>query len=322
MPLTEFSLIKKYFSDIHYSDKIVALGVGDDCAAFDIPSNQQLLVSVDTLVEGVHFPVGADAENLALRALLVNLSDIAAMGAKPCAFTLSLSLPKIEEQWLGAFAQGLKKLAKEYGLSLVGGDTTRGPLSISIQIFGVARREQLLKRSNAQCGDNIVVTGYLGDAAAAIPFLNSDSNTLTTQQQHFLQRYYQPDVRVEFAQAIAPIANSAIDISDGFAADLGHILQASNCGAVVYCQQLPASAPLGESLSATERLAHMLSGGDDYELCFTVAEARWQEIVNIAEGHQVPIACVGVVNATSDCVFLDQAGVKLNPEILGFQHFS
>ncbi len=296
MPLGEFQLIEKYFSHIGRSVKhpnAIALGIGDDAALLNPPAGQQLAISVDTLVAGVHFPAAGDARLIAHKALRVNLSDLAAMGAQPLAFTLALTLSEIDQHWLAEFSRGLAEVADEFDLALIGGDTTRGAqLVITLQIIGTLPHGQALLRSGARAGDNIFVTGTLGDARAALDILDMPHERLTAPQRYLLERYHQPTPRLAFAQALRGIASSAIDISDGLAADLGHILERSGVDAELRLTALPLSAAL---INLPHAQQYALCGGDDYELCFTAAPAQAEKIRALAAQYAITVTQVGQI---------------------------
>lgn len=294
MALGEFALIEKYFTGIGQSS-YVNLSVGDDCALLTSPPGQQLAVSVDTLVADIHFPAQADPSLIAQKALRSNLSDLAAMGAEPLAFTLALTLPNSDETWLAAFSCGLRACADEFGIALIGGDTTRGPQPvITIQVMGLIPHGLALLRSGAKAGDAIYVTGTLGDARAALECLSLPENALSDDQRYFLQRYYTPAPRVKLAQALRGIATAAIDISDGLSADLGHILERSNIGAHIKIEKLPQSPALKKLPDA---LQYALHGGDDYELCFTTDKNHAVEIALLAQQYATPITQIGEISA-------------------------
>ncbi|WP_303291758.1 thiamine-phosphate kinase [Marinobacter sp. SS5-14b] len=266
----EFELIRQYFqplADNARQDQLV-LGPGDDCAIQRVPSGRDLVFSVDTLVEGVHFPLDYPPEYLGWRALAVATSDLAAMGAEPVCFTLALTLPAADPEWLAGLAAGLAKASAEFGIALAGGDTTRGPLTITLQVHGTVVEGQALRRSGAQPGDMVCVTGPLGDAGAALDFLGAPKPTAA--QQAVLLRYHYPQPRLLIGQKLAGKASAAIDISDGLLADLQHILDASGVGAELDAATVPLSPALSQ-LKADHALAFALSAGDDYELCVTIA---------------------------------------------------
>lgn len=319
MALSEFSLIKHYFTDIGRAHGAVALGIGDDCALLDATPGRQLAVSVDTLVADVHFPDAGDPYLIGQRALRVNLSDLAAMGATPLAFTLALTLPRADHDWLAQFSRGLGDCAAEFEVGLIGGNTTRGPQTvINIQILGLLPQGQALLRSGALPGDAIFVSGTLGDARAALDCLTLPSAQRRPEQEFFLQRYYQPTPRLSLGAALRGVARAAIDISDGFSADLGHILERSRVGAIIDTARLPLSPAL-RALPDAQQFA--LCGGDDYELCFTAPPERIADVEQIARQLSVPVTEVGVITADQNLLARDASGALTPLAPGGFQHF-
>jgi len=320
----EFELIAKYFAPLGNTanpevQSRINLGIGDDAALLNPRADHQLAISVDTLVAGVHFPVDGDARLIAHKALRSNLSDLAAMAATPLAYTLALTLPALDEAWLANFAQGLREIAEEFQIALIGGDTTRGAqLVITIQIIGEVPTGKALTRSGAQPDDIIFATGTLGDARAALDILAVPQDRATTEQKFLLDRYYRPTPRLSFAQALRGIASAAIDISDGLAADLGHILQASGVGAEVRLMQLPLSDAINNLTSAHQ---YALSGGDDYELCFTVAAEHEEKIRSLAAQFSTPVTSVGRITESGKLVVRDINGAVMPVSHTGYTHF-
>ncbi|RRJ83602.1 thiamine-phosphate kinase [Aestuariirhabdus litorea] len=314
----EFELIRRYFdcAGLNQHSPSVVLGIGDDCAILDLPAEQRLCFSMDSLVAGVHFPAAADPALIARRALAVNLSDLAAMGASPLCFTLGLTLPEASDEWLQAFSAGLAAEAAAHGVSLVGGDTTLGPLSITLQVQGLLPRGGALRRDGAREGELVIVSGTLGDAAAALDLLEQPAAALTPNRQQLLERYYRPQPRLELGQALLKIgAGCAIDISDGLLADLGHILERSCVGARIDLGALPLSAAL--RAECPERaLERALNGGDDYELCFTLAEPLWQQH---RESLCAWVACTPIGRIGRAPGLTDAQGAPLVAS--GYQHF-
>lgn len=334
--LGEFELIARFFSDIKGTDingcldggnsKIVDLSVGDDCALITPPQNQQLAISVDTLVADVHFPGHGDAYFIAQKALRCNLSDLAAMGAEPLAFTLALSLPNSDENWLAEFSRGLRDCANEFNIALIGGDTTRNPIpTITIQVMGTLPIGSGLLRSGAKVGDTIYVSGTLGDARAALDYLSTPPAQITTDQQFYLERYYKASPRIALGIALRRIATAAIDISDGLAADLGHILERSSTankspiGAEIDLEKLPLSAALKAHPQARE---FALSGGDDYELCFTVPAQFKSQVEKIAKSLSLPLTEIGCIVAGNGLMARDVDGILQPLAQRGYTHFS
>lgn len=285
---SEFQLIQSFFSQpqvetpsCEIQDDLV-LGIGDDCAIVAPQTNKHMAFSIDTLIAGVHFPVNTSADAIAHKALAVNLSDLAAMGAEPSWFTLSLCLPDFDEKWLKCFSQSLFSLASEHNVQLIGGDTTRGSLSITIQVCGYLEPGQALKRSGAQVGDMIAVTGALGAAAIGLDIALEKNNHLYSclsekEKQQALQALNYPTARIKEGLSLLGLAHSALDLSDGLLSDLGHILKASHVGAELELEKLPLARSLAclEKNSAWEKA---LTGGDDYELCFTLPQKHWSQV--------------------------------------------
>ncbi|MCL6415059.1 thiamine-phosphate kinase [Aestuariirhabdus sp. Z084] len=314
----EFELIRRYFDRAGLADPHpdVVLGIGDDCAIIEPPSQHQLCFSVDTLVADVHFPASADPTLIARRALAINLSDLAAMGATPLCFTLAISLPEADTSWLQAFSEGLASEATQHGICLVGGDTTRGPLSLTLQVQGALPRGQSLRRDGARIGDLILVSGTLGDGAGALDYLDAPANELDCHQRFLLQRYYQPQPRLQLGQQLLAMGGrSGIDISDGLLADLGHLLERSGLGAEVNVDALPLSSAL-QALRPDQAQSLALSGGDDYELCFTLPETLWNQ-------HKASlcalVSCTPIGHIRTDTGLRDANGKPLVSN--GYQHF-
>jgi thiamine-monophosphate kinase len=292
---SEFDLIARYFTPARQRSD-VALGVGDDAALLNPPAGQQLVMAVDTLVAGVHYPLDTDPHAIGHKALAVNLSDMAAMGAEPAWATLALTLPEADEAWIGSFAEGFFALAQEHGVQLVGGDTTRGPLSVTVQVTGLVPEGQALTRDGANPGDGIFVTGTLGDAGAGLRIRQHALETGEEQAQWLLDRLDYPAPRIGAGKLLRNLASAAIDISDGLTADLGHILAASRVGASLDMDHLPLSRALqGSGLAQEEQRRLALSAGDDYELCFTVSPACEEEMMVHMASISCPCTCIGEV---------------------------
>lgn len=313
MPLSEFQLIARYFSGLTAAGQTegVVLGIGDDAAILRLPPGEDLVVSIDTLVSGVHFPASLSPRAIGHRALAVNLSDLAAMGARPLWFTLALTLPDANEPWLAGFAEGLGQLAHRAGIALVGGDTTRGPLSITIQVHGAATPGAALRRDGAKPGDELWVTGRPGLAALGLRLLQSGARENDPACAAFLW----PEPRVAMGRALLGLATAAIDVSDGLLADAGHIAERSGCGVEIDAACLPLEAELAV-LSREDALALCLTGGDDYELCFTAPATATALIESAAENLGLPCRRIGrvVEGSGARC-----AGFR--PARTGFQHF-
>lgn len=320
MALSEFGLIQHCFAAQAAANlrSDVRLGIGDDCAILMPRSDHDLLVSVDTLVAGVHFPETTSPYQIASRSLTVNLSDLAAMGAEPAWFTLALTLPAVNENWLTDFSQGLFDTANPHGISLVGGDTTRGPLSITIQVQGFVPADQALRRDGAKVGDLVYVTGSLGDAGAGLALAlqgNADPN------DYLLRRFLSPSARIASGLALRNVASAAIDISDGLVADLEHILQRSEVGAILQADAIPLSSQLRQAVGGEQALQLALTAGDDYELCFCVSPEKAGILAAIAEKTGVPISPIGVIAAETGIRVLDNKGQALSLIKTGYQHF-
>jgi thiamine-monophosphate kinase len=319
---SEFQLIQQFFQreQAEQPAEGVLLGIGDDCALLQIPAGKQLAVSVDTLVADVHFPADADPELIAERALRTNLSDLAAMGADPLWFTLALTLPEANEAWLRSFSRGLFKCAREYGIALVGGDTTSGPLAITIQVMGATQPQQTMRRDGANIGDFVLVTNVVGDGAAALAAIQHRQVFADEHSDYFQQRFYRPTPRLHESGLIREIASSALDISDGLVADLQHICDASDLGAVIDVENVPLSAAV-KSLN-NEALAYewALSGGDDYELCFTVPSEKMADIAMLIAQGKLQATVIGEMIA-GDRVICEYEGEPFVLPKTGYQHF-
>ncbi|WP_027070673.1 thiamine-phosphate kinase [Novilysobacter defluvii] len=293
----------------------VALGIGDDAALLQVPAGRQLVVCADTLNEGIHFPAGTAAADIGWKALAVNLSDLAAMGAEPAWCTLSLSLPAPDVAWLDAFLDGFLELAALHRVALVGGDTTRGPLSVSVTAHGFVEPGRALLRGGAGVGEDIWVSGTLGDAAAALALLEQGA------PDALRQRLDRPTPRVELGRALAGIATAAVDVSDGLLADLAHVCRASGVGAEVELDRLPASAALRDAVGPEQRRAFQAAGGDDYELCFTAPVERARRIEGAAAVSGVAVARIGRTVGGSHVVMRDGGGRPWAPDKTGYEHF-
>ena len=322
MALSEFDIIKEFFARQQINTDLVPVGIGDDAAVINTSGNEQLLISVDTLNIGVHFPQQTSAFDIGYKALAVNLSDIAAMGGQPKWFTLAMSLPEANRHWLEAFTEGLSSLAQQHQLSLVGGDTTRGPLSVTIQIAGTVPTGQSLQRRGARVEDNIYVTGTLGDAAAALAICQSALSADVKTSERLLQRLNQPVPRVNIGVALRGIATACIDISDGLAADLGHILEASGVGAEIKLTSLPRSKAIDALLSDEAQIQDwQLYGGDDYELCFTAPSSQHDRILALGQQENCPITHIGKIIREAGLFCLDDS--QHTPVVIrGYDHFT
>jgi thiamine-monophosphate kinase len=318
--LSEFDLIKQYFTRARPSR--ATLGIGDDCALLTPAPGKQLAISSDMLVEGRHFFAGADARMLGHKSLAVNLSDLAAMGARPQAFTLALALPGADRDWLAGFSAGLFALADEHDCELIGGDTTKGPLTICITIFGELAPGQALRRAGARVGDDIWISGTLGDARLALAVYWQEHTLDPAAMALAAPRMHLPTPRVALGRALAErgIGHAALDISDGLVGDLKHILAASNVGATLDVDALPAGVVLATQPRELRR-RFCLAGGDDYELCFTAAVGQRDAVLKAAADTGTPVTRVGTIDAAAGLRLVDAAGATLALEVTGFDHF-
>ena len=308
--LSEFALIDKFFKKSMPQNAETCLGIGDDCALLSIPSGYELAITIDTMVEGVHFFADANPAQLGHKLLAVNLSDLAAMGAKPLAVTLALTLPSIDENWLNKFSEGFLTLAKFYNVDLIGGDTTKGALTLTVQAMGLVPNEQALKRYTAQVGDIIYMTGLLGEAGLGLKIKQG----YDCQSENALIRFHEPMPRIETGFLLRGCASACIDISDGLVGDLGHILNQSGVGACVDFDKLPLSGDVKKYIENTGDEFMPLIAGDDYELCFTVPPNK----VNL-----VPENCtaIGIIEKESG-LRLKKSGHIETFTAKGYEHFS
>lgn len=323
MACGEFSLIARYFDRVRSSRLDVETGIGDDCALLNIPEKQTLAISTDTLVCGIHFLPDIDPADLACKALAVNVSDLAAMGADPAWLTLALTLPEVNEPWLAAFSDSLFEQLNYYDMQLIGGDTTRGPLSMTLGIHGFVPLGRALKRSGARPGDWIYVTGTPGDSAAGLAILQDRLQVNDeADAAYLLKRHLRPTPRVLHGQALRDRASAAIDLSDGLISDLGHILRASGCGARLDLNALPFSAPMLRHVDPEQALRWALAGGEDYELCFTVPELN-RGALDVALKHLgAAFTCIGQVVPESEGVQFLHNGQPVTFDWKGYDHFA
>ena len=320
--MNEFDLIRRYFSDMTAPRKDVVLGVGDDCALLQVPPGSTLAVTTDTLVAGVHFFQEVAPQDLGHKVLAVNLSDLAAMGAEPAWATLALTLPHPDAQWLSDFSHGFGELARAHAVQLVGGDTTQGPLVITLQVLGCVPDGQAMTRSGACVGDLVCVTGSLGDAGLALRYYHQGLPGATALPPDIRRRLERPQPRVEAGLALRGLASAAIDISDGLLADLGHILEASSLGAEIQLDQVPLSETLSRWMLAEADWSLPLASGDDYELCFTLPPSRWGEVENLSRRLQLPIKRIGRIEATPGLRCWRKDGTLWKPQQPGYAHFA
>jgi thiamine-monophosphate kinase len=318
----EFNLIQQYFTrPAHHTN----LGVGDDAALISLSMGMELAISADMLVAGTHFFHGADAYSIGWKSLAVNVSDMAAMGANPKWATLAIALPEIKHAWLAEFSRGLFACAKEFHVDLIGGDTTRGPLTISVQIMGEVPVGSALKRSGAKLADDIWVSGSLGCAAASLAHLQNELVIPADELQIGLAALHTPQPRVVLGLALRSIANSCIDISDGLLADLGHILEASHLSARLDLALIPSLDFIHHNFQQPAFQQYLLAGGDDYELCFTAAKSMREKIVQLSQTLGLPLSRIGETsqNATEKQadIIVQYQHRTINIAKKGFDHF-
>jgi thiamine-monophosphate kinase len=319
----EFSLIQQYFHALTANRDDVIVGIGDDCAVLNTPPDTFTAISIDTLVQGIHFFADVDPYRLGIKSLAVNLSDLAAMGAEPAWFTLALTLPEINDEWLKQFSAGLAEIAQQHRIQLVGGDTTRGPLTITIQVHGHLAKDNILQRNAAQTADLICVTGYLGDAAAGLKYRLGQLDTALLNDEdieYLLQRLEMPTPRNQIGQQLVGQAHAVIDVSDGLLADLNHIVTASNKGAKLNLSNLPFSSVL-QKLPLEQATQLALTGGDDYELCFT---APSENVARLKQQFPEMIHVIGEITENKDMKYQNAQGEwKAFSEIkAGYDHFA
>jgi thiamine-monophosphate kinase len=319
---SEFELIRRFFT---YPAPGARLGVGDDAAIVRARRGAELAISTDMLVSGRHFFADANPGLLGHKSLAVNLSDMAAMGAVPRWATLSIALPRVDTRWLRAFMRGFMRLARRHGVDLVGGDTTRGPLTICVQIIGEVPAGKALRRDGARSGDDIWVSGTLGAAALALAAARGRVRLASSERRQVEGRLHEPTPRVALGAALRGLARSTIDVSDGLVADLGHICERSRVAAAVEFARLPAAPALQRRLDRSAARAALLAGGDDYELCFTAARSRRDAIARVARRLRIRLTRIGTIvprRGRSPVVSVtDAAGRPVRAERGGFDHF-
>jgi thiamine-monophosphate kinase len=316
---SEFDLIARHFTRPAAN---AVLGVGDDCALVDVSNGMDLAVSTDTMVCGTHFFADVDPEMLGHKALAVNLSDMAAMGAMPYWAMLALTVPGVDHKWLAAFAKGFFDLADEYEVSLIGGDTTRGPLALTVTIMGEVPAGAALRRSGAKAGNDIWVSGRIGDAALAVGHRNGLLMLSADDQREALMRLYEPTPRVRLGQALRGLATAAIDVSDGLLADLGHVCRLSKVGAKVDLSRLPLSPIAARHVGTREGLSAIVAGGDDYELCFTAHPNSRDSIADLTAVLGVPLTRIGQVYKGKGVSLVGADGKPVSIDGRGFDHFA
>lgn len=320
----EFDLIQRIRRRLEGAGAGIVLGIGDDAALLRVPAGSELVACVDTLVAGVHFPPGTPPAAIGWKALAVNLSDLAAMGATPRWFTLALTLPAVDPAWTRGFISGLRRLAVRQRIALVGGDTTRGPLSITIQALGLAPAGSALRREGARAGDAVFVSGALGDAAAGLAIVQQRAPPAGIGDARTLRRRLDlPTPRVELGLALRGVASACIDVSDGLAQDLGHLLRPATLGARIDVTCLPISPALRRAVpQAHARQQLALSGGDDYELCFTVPPRRLARVAPIARALRLRLTRVGTICVQPGLHLHDAGGAPVALSATGFDHFA
>jgi thiamine-monophosphate kinase len=329
MAMSEFEIIRRNFASRGIDRGDVVLGIGDDGAVVRMPSGCDLVTVVDTLVAGVHFPHETRPEDVGHKALAVNLSDVAAMGAVPAWATLALTLPHADEAWLSAFARGFFGLAQRYEVQLVGGDTTHGPLTVTVQIQGWVHSGRAVRRSGARPGDVIYLTGAVGDAGLALRAWQQQQALSATDGEYLFSRLHRPIPRCREGEALSGEVSAMVDVSDGLAADLGHILEASGVGATLNLHSIPLSpsfvAVTGSGkyyMNEAERLRLALSAGDDYELCFTAPEAQCRRVEDIFSNFSCGCHAIGIIETAPGLRLRQADGTLLSLERNGYEHFA
>lgn len=312
MAVSEFGLIDRYFKQQTIHNPSTRLGIGDDCALLSIPAGFELAITTDTMVENVHFLSHTNPEWLGHKLLAVNLSDLASMGAKPLSVLLALTLPKVDEAWLKCFARGFLNLAQRYSIDLIGGDTTAGALTLTVQALGLVPVQGAMKRSGAQVGDIICMTGLLGEAGLGLKI--AQGHYACAERAAALNRLHRPDPQIDAGLAIRELASACIDISDGLAADLGHIAKQSNVGACLDWDRLPLSPHIKQYIEATDDWLLPLCAGDDYELCFTIHPDR----LNLLS---IPYTPIGIIDQGEGVRIIKSGSTHLLKK-QGYEHFS
>ena len=320
--MKEFELINRYFKGRGITRRDVNLGIGDDCALVTVPQNCQLAITTDTLVAGVHFFDDIAPRALGHRVLAVNLSDLAAMGAEPTWVSVALTLPNIDVEWLEEFTEGMHEIAEYFNVQIIGGDTTQGPLSITICAKGIVPEGKALRRSGAKIGDWIYVTGPLGDAGLAIEARKQGLNIAPEHLRYVNQRFDYPTPRVAAGQVLRGYASSAIDISDGLLADLGHIVGMSQVNASINVNNIPTSDAMRATLERDQQLPFILNYGDDYELLFTVPDSNKSMLEMKLRQYGVDASCIGQIKSGEGQIELMLDGEKLKYDRTGFEHFT
>ena len=320
--MREFELINTYFSDRGPKRKDVVLGVGDDAALLRVPEDKLFVVATDTIVENVHFFPDTSARSVGHRCLAINLSDFAAMGAEPAWASVALTLPKVDEQWIKEFTQGLFDVADYFNVQIIGGDTTQGPLAVTVSLKGYVSEGKAMLRSGAKVGDWIYVTGELGASALAVKSKLDDLSLSEAATTQVFKKFDFPKARIAAGQVIHHVASSAIDISDGLIQDLQHILNSSQVGAEIHIDKLPIEMAVKESVSESEAIELALMGGEDYELIFTLSESEKRFLEQNAAAMGVKTTCIGQIKSGESIKLLKENEPYPMPDISGYQHFS
>lgn len=317
---SEFNLIERFFN---HPAPSALLGVGDDAALLAVAADQDLAISTDMLLAGTHFFPDTDPHKLGWKTLAVNLSDLAAMGARPRWATLALALPTADEAWLDAFSAGFFGCARRFGVDLVGGDTTRGPLALGVTVLGEVPPGKALRRDAAQAGDDIWISGTLGAAALGLTALQGQTSLPAKDLRNCLAALETPQPHVDLGLALRGVAHAAIDVSDGLLADLGHILRQSGTGAEIRFDALPAAEALLPKLEEPRGRVCLLAGGDDYVLCFTAAPRQRNTLAGIGKQLGIPLTRIGHITPDSGALhLLDSTGQAIVPEKIGYDHFA
>ena len=319
--MTEFEIIRTYFATQPVQRADVRVGIGDDAAVVQAPPSMETVITTDILVAGVHFSENVDPADLGHKALAVNLSDLAAMGAAPAWFLLDLTLPKADEAWLNGFAGGLHELAQVYQVQLIGGDTSVGPLNVAVTAVGLVPQGKCMRRDGARPGDLIYVTGTLGDATLVLAARRGEHGISVNDVAAVRQRLDRPDPRVAEGVGLRDLASSAIDISDGLVADLGHVLEASKVGARVNLGAIPVS-PTYRAHMRKIGLDYALAGGDDYELCVTVRSANAMRVEALALASGFSLTRIGEITTGDNLEILDSMGRAYQSRLKGYEHFT
>ena len=320
--MSEFSLIDRFFKSItaQYPQTRradVALGIGDDCALLNVPAGKQLAVSTDTLISGVHFPEQTAPQDIGYKSLAVNLSDLAAMGATPAWVSLAITLPEQNEKWLQGFVSGFAELCRQYQLQLIGGDTTHGTLSITVQVFGFVDNDLALRRDQACAGDDIYVSGSIGDGVLGLHQLLNHQQ----QPESCIQHLNRPTARVELGQKLLGISRCAIDISDGLLSDVGHLTEQSQLAAVIDVSRVPLSEDLSAFYQYGIDWSAVLNGGDDYELCFTLKSDLRNKVENLQHELGLSLTRIGYMKEGSGVYCVDENGREMPIKPAGYNHF-